>query len=67
MIGHMKSDGRLDRNYLKGRHGDQANAVLSAVGHNLRLVLNWLRLLLYLILAAIQDAVTPLSALKPAS
>ncbi len=44
VIGHMKSDGHLGRNYLKGRHGDQVNAVLSAIGHNLRLILNWLRL-----------------------
>jgi IS5 family transposase len=63
----MKSDGHLGRNYLKGRHGDHTNAVLSAVGHNLRLILRWLRFLLYLILAAIRDAVTPLSALKQAS
>ena len=67
VIGHMKSDGHLGRNYLKGRHGDQANAVLSAVGHNLRLVLNWLRLLLSLILVAILDGLAPQSALKPAS
>jgi len=60
--------------YLKGRHGDHTNAVLSAVGPKLRrsvrcryLDLNWLRLLLYLIFATIRDAVTPLSALKPAS
>jgi len=46
VIGHMKSDGHLDRNFLKGRHGDQANAVLSAVGYNLRLILKWLRKLL---------------------
>ncbi len=43
VIGHLKSEGHLDRNYLKGRLGDQANAVLTATGHNLRLVLRWLR------------------------
>ena len=67
VIGHLKSDGHLGRNYLKGRHGDHANAVLSAVGHNLRLILNWLRLLLRLILTAILDALAPRSAFKPAS
>ena len=46
VIGHLKEDGHLGRNFLKGRHGDQNNAVLSAIGHNLRLVLNWLRRLL---------------------
>lgn len=33
--------------------GDQANAVLTALGHNLRLVLRWLRALLSKILAAV--------------
>jgi IS5 family transposase len=39
-IGHMKSDGRLGRNYLKGEYGDKLNAVLSGIGHNLRIILN---------------------------
>lgn len=39
-IGHMKSDGKLRRNMLKGFIGDAFNAVLCGVGHNLRLVLN---------------------------
>ena len=45
VIGHMKTDGHLGR-YLKGRDGDAANAILSAIGHNLRLVLAWLRMIL---------------------
>jgi IS5 family transposase len=70
VIGHMKSEGHLGRNYLKGRDGDRANAVLSAVGHNLRLVLRWLRTLLCKILAAIFARLAelePKSALNPAS
>jgi IS5 family transposase len=74
VIGHLKSDGHLGRNYLKGRHGDQANAVLSAVGHNLRrsarcrfLDLNWLKLLLRQILSAILDTSASSSTLNPAS
>ena len=43
VIGHLKEDGHLGRNFLKGRHGDQANAVLSAIGYNFRLILKWLR------------------------
>lgn len=39
-IGHMKADGKLQRNMLKGSVGDMINAVLCGVGHNLRLVLN---------------------------
>ena len=67
VIGHMKTDGHLGRNYLKGRHGDHANAVLTAVGHNFRLILNWLRTLLRQILVAVLTAITPRSALNPAS
>ncbi len=36
VIGHCKTDGHLGRNFLKGRLGDQINAVMSAVGYNLR-------------------------------
>ena len=39
VIGHMKKEGHLDRCYLKGRAGDAANVILSAVGYNLHLVL----------------------------
>jgi IS5 family transposase len=46
VIGHMKNDGHLGRCFLKGRAGDAANAVLSSVGYNFRLVLAWLRALL---------------------
>ena len=56
VIGHLKTDGHLGRCYLKGTVGDAANAILSAVGHNLRLVLAWLRMLLRLILIALFPA-----------
>jgi IS5 family transposase len=39
VIGHLKSDHRMERNRLKGRVGDQLNAVLSACGFNLRKLL----------------------------
>ncbi len=67
VIGHLKSEGHLDRNYLKGRHGDQANAVLTATGHNLRLVLRWLRKLLCKFFAALIATIAPVSALRTAS
>jgi IS5 family transposase len=44
VIGHMKTEGHLGRCHLKGRDGDAANT-LTAVGHNLRRVLAWLRAL----------------------
>jgi transposase, IS5 family len=53
VIGHMKADGHLGRCYLKGRDGDAANTILTAVGYNLRLVLAWLRELLRLLLIAV--------------
>lgn len=37
-IGHLKNDGKLGVNYLKGRLGDVMNALLCGVGHNLRLI-----------------------------
>jgi IS5 family transposase len=67
VIGHCKNDGHLGRNFLKGRLGDRINAVMSAVGYNLRLILKWLRKLLPKIIAAIWAAMIPPSALKPAS
>jgi IS5 family transposase len=67
VIGHCKSDGHLGRNFLKGRLGDQINAVMSAVGYNLRLILKWLRKLLRQIIAAIYTAMIPVSALRTAS
>ncbi|MEB3702283.1 IS5 family transposase domain protein [Candidatus Bealeia paramacronuclearis] len=36
-IGHMKADGNLRRNFLKAILGDAFNALLCAVGHNLRM------------------------------
>ncbi len=65
-IGHMKNEGHLGRCWLKGRKGDAANVVLSAVGYNFRLVLAWLRAFLPLILHAIIRALGPPSAIKSA-
>ena len=42
-IGHMKNDGKLDRNFLKGELGDKLNALLCGIGHNIRLILNFLK------------------------
>ena len=38
-ISHMKNQGKLDRNYLKGPQGDEFNALLCAIGHNMRRLL----------------------------
>lgn len=39
VFGHLKSEHRLDRNRLKGKLGDQMNALFSACGWNLRKLL----------------------------
>lgn len=43
-IGHMKTDGRLGRNWLKGALGDALHAMLCGAGHNLRMILRAIRL-----------------------
>ena len=50
VIGHMKSDGHLGRNFLAGTVGDPISLVLTATGHDLRLLRAWLiRLLAFLL------------------
>jgi IS5 family transposase len=51
VIGHLKAEHRMGRNYLWHREGDAINAVLAAVGYNFRRLLRWLQLLLRQILA----------------
>lgn len=47
VIGHLKAEHRMDRSYLAHRTGDAANAVLAAAGYNFRLLIRWLRFLLF--------------------
>ena len=47
VIGYLKNDGHLGRNYLKGTLGDQRNALFTAAGYNFRLLLKWLRRLFW--------------------
>jgi transposase, IS5 family len=58
MIGHMKADGRLGCNHLLGAAGDAVNALLVGAGHNLRLILNWLSLVVAWLLAALVSSPT---------
>lgn len=39
VIGHLKSDNRLERNHLLGEEGDRINAILSGCGSNMRKLL----------------------------
>jgi len=55
-IGHMKTDGRLGRCYLKGEVGDAINVLMVAAGHNLRKILNKLRLLWLIIISSLMGS-----------
>lgn len=61
VIGHLKSNHRMERNYLAHRAGDAVNAVLAAAGYNFSLLLKWLRLLLFAIIAGFDDTLIPQS------
>ena len=56
VIGHLKAEHRMGRNYLKGRNGDRINAVLAAAGYNFSLLLRWLALLLRTLIRALLAA-----------
>ena len=45
VIGHEKTEGRLGWNQLRGLLGDKVNALMAAIGYNLRLILKVLSLL----------------------
>jgi IS5 family transposase len=51
----------MGRNFLKGAHGDAANAVLAAAGYNFRRLIAWLaalwRALIMAILAVAQNGI----------
>jgi IS5 family transposase len=56
VIGHVKAEHRMGRNYLKGRDGDRINAVLAAAGYNFSLLLRWLKRLLCALIRALLAA-----------
>jgi transposase, IS5 family len=67
VIGHLKSDHRMGRNFLASAEGDANNAVLAAVGYNFSLLLNWLwQLLRAFFLAILAMVVTPRASLQSA-
>lgn len=59
VIGHIKNERRMDRNYLLHASGDAINPVLAAAGYNFSLLLKWLRILLCLMLTALMDTAPP--------
>jgi transposase, IS5 family len=59
VIGHLKNDHRMGRNFLAFSEGDANNAVLAAVGYNFSLLLNWLRFLYAFFLVLLATAAAP--------
>ncbi|CDX14382.1 hypothetical protein MPL3356_150335 [Mesorhizobium plurifarium] len=59
MIGHIKAEHRMDRNYLAGEQGDAVNAILAAAGYNSSLLPNWFGQHLWLLLAALRHSPDP--------
>ena len=43
-MGHLKSDHRLKRNFLKGFEGDQINLIMAAAAFNFR---KWVRAIIF--------------------
>jgi IS5 family transposase len=62
VIGHIKAEHRMGRNYLAGEQGDAVNATLAAAGYNLSLLLNWFRQLLWLLIATLNCMAKPVVA-----
>jgi IS5 family transposase len=50
VIGHLKSDYRLIRNYLKGVEGDMINTIMAAVAFNMMKRLRQIREAIYFVL-----------------
>jgi IS5 family transposase len=59
VIGHLKEDHRMGRNYLAQSIGDAANPVLAAAGYNFRRLIRWLAFWLAYILAARETRYRP--------
>ena len=64
VIGHMKTHGKLGRNWLKGQVGDAIHAVLCGAGHNIRLLLRRLRRFYAWIMAMSSVPCTPRTTAK---
>jgi transposase, IS5 family len=59
IIGHLKHDHRMNRNYLSGYQGDTVNVLLAAAGFNMRKMLLRIRKELKNILSQIINAIFP--------
>ena len=62
VIGHLKSDHRLKRNFLKGFDGDQINLIMSAAGFNFR---KWMRRVIFWLQTRINSSRLKLPKMQP--
>ena len=60
VIGHIKNEHRMGRNYLAGTQGDAVNTILAAAGYNFSLLLKWFRQLLWLLAALVDNRPKPI-------
>ncbi len=65
VIGHAKAEHRTSRNFLKGPHGDAANAILAAAGYNFRRLLAWLAMIWRVLTTAILAETPQFAIIKP--
>ena len=56
VIGHVKAEHRMERNYLKGTDGNRANAILAAFGYNVSPPDRWFEAHLWALIAIILRA-----------
>lgn len=62
VIGHIKNERRMGRNYLAHTQGGAINAILAAAGYNFSLLLRWLKQFLWLLIAAFLNRPKQLAA-----
>ena len=62
VIGHIKAEHRMGRNYLAHAQGDAINAILAAAGYNFSILLKWLREIWCLMIAALTNRSKPIPA-----
>jgi len=67
VIGHLKQDHRMDRNYRAGSKGDAINAVLAAAGYTFRRLIAGLRRIWRAFMAHIEMSLAISIILIPAS
>ena len=64
VIGHLKSDNRLGRNFYKGLFGDSINVMLAAAAFNFRRAMKALFVTIFTTFRLLSEAITALHAMS---